>query len=137
LSHWRSVMQSHQGDRILHYANGFVRALGTATDEPQRAARPDALADGPWSNEGFCLRVSYHELEAPIGLADIAQEWRVYQGAPFTKAGGVRQGYFYPLSETFVQRLAGRFPQLGLGTRMLHDEHLSADVIRARAARRG
>jgi hypothetical protein len=58
------------------------------------------------------VRVEYSELTEPVPLASIPERWRIEHGAPFTRSGGVQQGYLFALDQEFVERLVGRFPQL-------------------------
>lgn len=110
--HWEAVADVHVGDRILHYANGALRAVGTATTAPEVSAKPSSIEHGPWEKDGRLVRVEYSELAEPVPLADIPERWRIEHGAPFNRAGGVQQGYFFGLEHSFVERLVGRFPQL-------------------------
>ena len=111
--YWSALERARIGDRILHYANSNIRAVGTVTTEAVDAERPTG-SDDDWQRDGRLVEVDYVELAPPINLADIPHEWRTDEGGPFTKDGGVQQGYFYRLSDTFVARMAERFSQLGL-----------------------
>ncbi|MGD9713662.1 MAG: EVE domain-containing protein [Thermomicrobiales bacterium] len=113
LGHWSSLRDVAPGDQVLSYANGRVRAVSTARGETREAPRPQELSD-EWQDSGLRVDLSYSELSESIALEDIPLQWRLDQGAPFTKHGAVQQGYFYALSSEFVDRLAIQFPQLGL-----------------------
>lgn len=110
---WSSLEDANPGDRVLHYAGGSVRAVGTVAARAQDAAKPAGLG-GEWSDDGWLVRTDYLELAQPLALSEIPQQWRIDQGAPFTKDGSVQQGYFFGLDDEFVRKLAERFPQLGL-----------------------
>jgi hypothetical protein len=112
-SHWRSLEGARVGDLVLHYATGKIRAVSVVTERAIDALDPFSENHG-WEGMGLLLRADYRELEEPVGLEEIPVEWRVEHGAPFTRAGGVQQGYFYELSDAFVWALAGRFSELGL-----------------------
>jgi hypothetical protein len=113
LGHWSSLRDVAPGDQVLSYANGRVRAVSTARGETREASRPQELSD-EWQDSGLRVDLSYSELSESIALEDIPLQWRLNQGAPFTKQGAVQQGYFYALSPEFVDRLGIQFPQLGL-----------------------
>jgi MoxR-like ATPase len=113
LGHWSSLRDVAPGDQVLSYANGRVRAVSTARGEAREASRPQELSD-EWQESGLRIDLSYSELSESIALEDIPLQWRLDQGAPFTKQGSVQQGYFYALGPEFVDRLAIQFPQLGL-----------------------
>ena len=51
-------------------------------------------------------------LDSPVSLEEIPLEWRTGEGRPFNRTGSVNQGYLYPVSQDFIARLSGRFPQL-------------------------
>jgi len=107
--HWSDMTKLHPGDVVLHYANGALRAvsrvLETAKDEP----RPGELSAETWESEGYLVRTEYYPLEQPISLQNIPLEWRTETTGPFTREGGVKQGYLYPLTDEFANRLQVRF----------------------------
>jgi energy-coupling factor transporter ATP-binding protein EcfA2 len=111
--HHRNVAELSPGDRVLHYADKEVRAVGVVSGEPATTeTSPDDGRDR-WNEEGYRAEVDYHPLDEPVPRDDIPLEWRQEKGAPFTSAGELQQGYLYPLSEGFVRKVAGRFPQIG------------------------
>jgi hypothetical protein len=117
LSHWTRLRDISEGDSILHYAKGSIRAVGTVGAPAVECPRPEELP-ADWSADGLRVDVDYRELNEPIPLHQIPTEWRQQEGAPFTRVGNVQQGYCYgPLSSTFLHQLAGRFAELAdLGT---------------------
>jgi len=113
-SFWRALEDANEGDLVLHYAHGSVRAVGNVVETVVDAARPKEL-EGDWiAGDGWLVRVDYGELDTPLELGEIPNDWRVAEGGPFTRNGSVQQGYFFPLSDRFVRQLAERFPRLGL-----------------------
>jgi 5-methylcytosine-specific restriction protein B len=110
---WTALADAREGDVIVHYANGNIRAVSTVEADAVDAKSPEGLA-GSWSEDGWLVRPDYRELDSPIVLASIPVDARLAQGARFTRDGSVQQGYFFPLSEQFVGRLAELFPKLGL-----------------------
>lgn len=111
--HHQNVAELRPGDRILHYSDQLIRAVGIVTGEPVETERSPDDGRDRWSEHGYQARVDYHPLEEPVGRDAIPLEWRQEEGAPFTSAGELRQGYLYSLSEDFAKKLAGRFPQIG------------------------
>jgi hypothetical protein len=133
LGHWKALNAVEIGDRIFHYANGALRAIGVARRGPEVSPKPSVIEHGPWEQDGRLVRVEYSELAEPVPLADIPERWRIEQGAPFTRTGSVQQGYFYGLDETFVERLVGRFPQLAAVLTDVSSELRNQDVSVAEA----
>ena len=95
--------------RHLHYAKGLIRSLGVVTAPARTAPRPKELPQEPWSEEGYIGEVEYHDAPTPIALEEIPTEWRLADGGPFTRHGGVKQGYLFPLSAGFVKRFRNEF----------------------------
>lgn len=117
LTHWTRLQDARVGDRVLHYSGGSIRAVGTVTAEAIDAPRPPSFPNqDTWNNDGWKLSVNYEPLDDPIALRQIPSTWRTPSAGPFNAAGGVQQGYFFPLSEEFVGRLAAQFKDLGLPT---------------------
>ncbi|HEY2052508.1 MAG TPA: EVE domain-containing protein [Solirubrobacterales bacterium] len=115
MRHWQSLRQANPGELVLNYANGRIRGVGTVEEPAIEEARPEELADA-WERNGLMVKVRYSELSESISLDDIPVDWRLNQGPPFDRKGAVQQkGYFFELKSTFVEQLAARFPQLGLG----------------------
>ena len=114
LSHWTSMRDAKPEDRILHYANGRIRAVSTIETAAEEAPRPAGLSEEAWGEHGRLIKTRYVELAEPVALEEIPSDWRIAQGGPFTRQGAVQQGYFYLLSADFVNKIAGAFPKLGL-----------------------
>lgn len=113
---WRALEHAEIGDLVLHYAVGQIRAVSTIAAEAVDAPRPadDGEQGDDANGEGWLVRTDYRPLDAPLALNDIPEQWRLAEDGPFNQQGGVRQGYFFPLSDGFVNGLAQRFPELGL-----------------------
>lgn len=100
------------GDFIIHHVKGEVRAVGTALG----AAVP--------SRTGHRVAVQYENLDSPISLSQIPLKLRLAESKAFDKNGEVNQGYLYPLSNDFIEKLydvvgdklplRGRSSRLGL-----------------------
>ncbi len=109
---WRALEDARAGDIVLHYADSHIRGVSTVTEEAVEAPNPAGPSDNWQEGDGWLVNVDYRELDEAIPLASIPIEWRIAEQDPFTKDGGVRQGYFSALSDRFAGQLAGRFPQL-------------------------
>ncbi len=118
---------------MLTYANGAIRAVSSVRGEAVDATRPAPSEDKEWSDDGRRLEVVYRDLDGQVALTEIPIEWRVTEHGPFDKNGGVKTGYFYALSDTFVSRLARRFAQLRLEAVRAPASRLTATDVRATA----
>ena len=103
--HHVAVRDVRIGDRVIHYSKGHIRAVGVAESGGVEGLKPSELADEPWQVEGFTAQISYQELETPIQLNELDLEQREGVG-PFTSAGGVQQGYLYPVPPKLGEYLA-------------------------------
>jgi hypothetical protein len=108
--HWDTMDQVRQGDVVLHYSNGSLRAASRVT-APARPA-PNPLDDQAWDAAGRLVESRYEELNEPIALGAINESARITQGSPFTVTGSVQQVYLVRLHEEFVNELAQHFAEL-------------------------
>jgi MoxR-like ATPase len=106
LGHHANVSLLRMGHRVIHYANGAIRAVGTVIEDAVDGPRPQGLPEGPWEDDGRYAGVEYRMLDAPVSLNAIPAEWRIAESNPFDSAGNVRQGYMFPLSRLFWEKLA-------------------------------
>ncbi|CAN5643950.1 hypothetical protein BH11ACT6_BH11ACT6_16320 [soil metagenome] len=108
--HWETMDEVRDGDVVLHYSNGSLRAASHVS-APARSA-PNPLGNQAWEEAGRLVDTQYQELNEPVALAAIDEASRVRQGSPFTVSGSVQQVYLVRLSDDFVTELAQRFPEL-------------------------
>jgi MoxR-like ATPase len=120
-SYWTAIKDITPADTVLHYAKGLIRAVSIVSSAPVPAERPKEMESIRWRDHGYSVDADYRELDPPIALEHIPEDWRLAHGAPFTRTGSVHQGYLYPLKDDLAAKLAERFPELRL------------DVFRARA----
>ena len=111
--HHLNVAELEPGDRILHYTNKEIRAVGEVTGEPTETETSPDDGRERWNEKGYRAPVEYRPLEEPVGRDSIPLEWRQDEGSPFTSGGELRQGYLFSLSAEFSQKLADRFPEIG------------------------
>ncbi len=121
-AHHRAVSELQVGDFVLHY-QGAIRAVGRVSESPELSPRPDELPEDTGEGEGRMCRVEYTTLDEAASLERIPLAWRIEEGGPFNRVGGVNQGYMFPLTVGFVRRLALRLPEIGeaLGIRPAND----------------
>ena len=86
-----------------------MRAVGVVTGLPREEARPNELPEEQWSRDGYFAEVDYRDAPTPIALEEIPASWRADDPGPFTRHGGVTQGYLFPLSPQFVRSFADEF----------------------------
>jgi MoxR-like ATPase len=110
--HWQTMRHLRQHDVVLNYADRKLRAWSEVVQESVPAPRPDPEADAAWGEDGLRADVRYEPLDPVVELTAIPADLRIREGGPFTKDGGVKQGYLFPLSDAFVRQLRDRFPQL-------------------------
>lgn len=108
--HWDTMDKVREGDVVLHYSNGALRAASHVSAAARPA--PNPLDDQSWDEAGRLVETQYKELNEPVALAAIDEGARIRQGSPFTSAGSVQQVYLVRLQEEFVYELAQRFSEL-------------------------
>lgn len=108
--HWDTMNEVHEGDVVLHYSNGSLRAASRVSAAAKPA--PNPLGDQAWEDAGRLVETQYQELNEPVALGAIDERARISQGSPFTVTGSVQQVYLVRLQEDFVNELAQRFPEL-------------------------
>ena len=108
--HWDTMDEVREGDVVLHYSNGSLRAASHVTAAARPA--PNPLDDQAWEEAGRLVKSQYQELNEPVALAAIDEGARIGQGSPFTVTGSVQQVYLVRLQGDFVNELAQRFPEL-------------------------
>lgn len=101
VTHHRDVSRMATGDTVVHYCRGHVVALGEVVVDPVQARRPY----GPVAerDHGWLTRVEYFELAEGLPLASLPERSSV--GGPFDKNGAVKQGYLFPLDDTYAATL--------------------------------
>ncbi|MCP3811309.1 hypothetical protein NLX62_03030 [Mycobacteriaceae bacterium Msp059] len=108
--HWDTMDEVREGDVVLHYSNGSLRAASRVTAAARPA--PNPLDDQSWDDAGRLVETRYVELNEPVALAAIDEGARIRQGSPFTVAGSVQQVYLVRLQDEFIYELAQQFPEL-------------------------
>lgn len=101
--HHEDIKDLKPGDFLIHYADSEIKAIGCVQSNYTTAERHEQL--------GWSVDVLYSELKSPISLKDIPDALRKSEkqttpGSVFDTKGGVRQGYLFPVSDSFVSTLS-------------------------------
>ncbi|WP_432834117.1 McrB family protein [Dactylosporangium sp. CA-092794] len=114
VAHHKDVNNLTVGQRIIHYADNRIRAVGTVAEAPYEAQRPAEFNTDAWGDLGYLCPVDYYELPTPIPRDDIRD--RGPDVGPFTKDGNVKQVYLVPINHphvcTMLEFLNSRIPDL-------------------------
>jgi 5-methylcytosine-specific restriction endonuclease McrBC GTP-binding regulatory subunit McrB len=97
--HHKRLKDLRKGDRILHYANKFVRAVSTVTEEYSEDYHPDST--GPSTEKGFLVKVDYEEINPiPIEVIhrSLTKDVLPVKYSPLN-ATSVNQGYLFPFTK--------------------------------------
>ncbi|MBT3219891.1 MAG: EVE domain-containing protein [Gemmatimonadales bacterium] len=114
IRHHLDVGRVQVGDVIVHYADGDIWAVSEATSSGHESIRPYELGTDRWRGEVFLARCWYDRLPVSVSLADV--NGRNSDSGPFNKSGGVKQGYLWPLSRSFVNQLVSDHKEALRGT---------------------
>jgi MoxR-like ATPase len=106
-AHHVAVNELRPGDVVIHYSGGYIRALGLVSTSARVVPRPSEFQDDTWGAEGYRAEVRYSELDMPIALDEIPD--RPSGNGPFNTAGGVKQGYLFPVRPSWAEELRERF----------------------------
>lgn len=99
--HHKLLQFVNVGDVIASYAGGAIRSLSRVIEGPVKTVRPSELSADAWQGDGYLARVEYFDLQDPIQLSEIPIDLRDPSFGPFTKAGGIKQGYLFAMMEGF------------------------------------
>jgi len=114
VSHHVAVSRLREGQQIVHYANGAIRAIGWVAEDPQEAKKPAELTGDAWDVDGYGCQIAYRVLDQPIARGEIPN--RTPEVGPFDVNGDVKQGYLFKVhdDETFplLEFLSARVPDL-------------------------
>ncbi len=108
--HWRRMEEVRPGDIVLHYSDGFLRAVSRVQTAPQQAVYPEEAHGKYGGRVGTLIRAEYHLLDPQVPR-DVA--WRLEHlppsEGPFTDAGSVQQGYLFRFSFAGLVELVASF----------------------------
>jgi MoxR-like ATPase len=112
LQHHKNVSRVKPGDIIFHNARGALQAVSRAFEKAHTSRRPGADEGDADQPEGFLVKTSYSKLGQSVPLPDIPLEWRRISGGPFDTKGNPKQGYLYPVTYQFAERMGAKFSDL-------------------------
>jgi hypothetical protein len=106
LNHWSRLADVQAGDVIFHYYNKAVSAVSVALGEASHSTKPDFGSVGAnWQEDGRLIHLRTDELNRALPLAGIPLDLRsssvgaLGSDGPFTRAGEVKQGYFFKVHD--------------------------------------
>lgn len=112
--HWDTMDEVRKGDIILHYANGSLRYVSRAIEDPINASKPRSMASSNWEEQGRLIRAEYFSIEPNIPLSSFSQEilkLNIHQG-PIHTGSGVKQGYLFRFSIQGLRVIQNQSPQV-------------------------
>lgn len=109
-SHWRRMEEVRAGDIVLHYSEGYVRAISLVQVPAQRELYPRDSHGDYGGREGNLIYTQYFELDPPVPR-DVAAslESLPEKNHPFTATGAVQQGYLFHFGLEALIELVGSF----------------------------
>ncbi|WP_050615531.1 McrB family protein [Bacillus testis] len=111
LSHHIDLKKANVGDVVFCYSDSAIRAIGIVKKKAIESAKPSEIANHDWQEQGYLVELEYHVLDPILQKNDIPIEWRIEETGPFDVNGNVKQGYFFTVSESFVNLLFPRFQE--------------------------
>ena len=118
-SYYDAMKNALVDDLVVHYVSkpygAVIRASVVEAPARSEAQPPELRHTNLWNDDGWYLPVLYVEDVRPVPKHDAVALGPHEQ--PFTRTGNVNQGYLYPLTEEFGERLfAGLDPANIAGT---------------------
>ena len=107
LHHHSNLRYAFPNDIVFHYLKGKIFAISQITSKALKSSRPGNFSSDAWQLDGRLVKTKYILLNNPIQLDTIEKQLRINESGPFNRKGGVNQGYFYQISESFVCIIAG------------------------------
>ncbi|GEM_PF-3208806 len=108
--HWRRMEQVRPGDIVLHYSEGFIRAVSRVQSAPEQALYPDNANREYGQRVGNLIRTSYSSLVPPVPRAVAATLTHLPASEhPFLPSGAVQQGYLYRFGVDALRELVTSF----------------------------
>lgn len=104
--HWRRMNDVRRGDIVLHYVQGFLKAIGRVETDVYESIYPKPSHAQYGKREGNLVETSYYELDEPVPR-DVAANLKGLpeSGGPFTSAGSVQQGYLFEFGTKALEEL--------------------------------
>lgn len=107
--HYTNLALMKPGQTTLHYSGQALRAIGTVTKAAEQGTRPDPKPGEDEGRLGNLVRVAYQPIEPPIAFSELSPDWITVEDDAFNRNKGVKEGYAFPVSATFLERLKSAF----------------------------
>ena len=111
LSHHVDLLKANIGDIVFCYSESEIRAIGIVKKNAIKSPKPTEIANHNWQEDGYLLELTYYPLKSTIHKNVIPISWREKEVGPFDKNGNVKQGYFFSVSEEFIQKVFNQFKE--------------------------
>lgn len=109
--HWQRMTEVRRGDIVLHYSEGFIRAVSHVENDAYRAAYPRDSHGEYGQRNGNLVETTYYELEPPVHLPQAAHLKNLPEADnPFTVTFGVKQGYLFVFGVEALVELVHEVP---------------------------
>ncbi len=107
--HWNRVREVQDGDLLIHYSDGAIRALGIAGGNASDRSNP-SKQDNLWAQDGWGTDVQYYSLPQALPIGKLGEEVvsliQEIPDGPLTRTGGVKQGYLWRFTTEAFQAFA-------------------------------
>lgn len=131
---WKRMRDVKEGDRVFHYVKGNIIAMSICTEGCKAASKPTTLQSHlRWRDEGYLVKLKYHELEVPINVRQKFNEilpLLPIKYSPFKVDADGNQGYLYPCNEELAIKLVELIGELNIYQIDEEQLELSIDDVR-------
>ncbi|WP_019240895.1 MULTISPECIES: McrB family protein [Bacillus] len=111
LSHHVDLVKAKKGDLVFCYSAMHLRSVAVVEEEAITSVKPSEITSQQWQDAGYLLKVKYFPLNPFINKDRIPIDWRKEETGPFDVNGNVKQGYFFTVSDGFVEKLFDQFKE--------------------------
>jgi 5-methylcytosine-specific restriction protein B len=111
VAHHKDLTKAKIGDIVFCYSSGELKSIGIVEREAIQKEKPTAIESGNWHQDGYLVKLNYHDFTQSIRKIEIPEEWRIEESGPFDVNGDVKQGYFYSVSNEFVKQFLSTFKE--------------------------
>ena len=114
IRHHLDVARVQEGDVILHYADNEIRSISQVVLDGHESIRPYELGDDLWNKEVFLAKCWHSQLKKNISISDI--NGKTTGLGPFSADQSVKQGYLWPLENSFINQFVSDHAESLSGT---------------------
>ncbi|PLT35639.1 HNH endonuclease [Bacillus sp. V5-8f] len=131
---WQRMTEVKKGDIVFHYVKGNIVAISIASEDCKESSKPTIMQNhNRRSNEGYLVKLTYHELDIPVNVRDRFNEivsLLPIKYSPFQQDGNGNQGYLYPCNEELAMKLLELISELNIYQVTEEQLELSIDNVR-------